>query len=122
MTLLEIMNENNIDPNWIFTHARLHNKEGLFFFESIVKENDDDENEHYFDTKCMLIDGARLDYSDDMEKNLELNSKDGLIVLSRIDGASLTLKKSDFENLPFKVIEFSSQINHSMPNEFIKID
>jgi len=122
MTLLEIMNENNIDPNWIFTHARLHDKEGLFFFESIIKENDEGEDEHYFDTKCMLIDGARLDYSDDMEKNLELNSKDGMIILSRIDGASLTLKKSDFENLPFKVTEFGSKINHSKPNEFIKID
>ena len=44
----------------------------------------DDEEEHYFDTKCMLIDGVRLDYSDDMEKNLELNSKDGNIILSRI--------------------------------------
>ena len=123
MSLLEIMKENDIDPNWVFTHARLHNKEGLFFFESVIKDEEEGEPEHYFDTKCLLIDNAKLVYGDDMENEIEINTIDDNVVFSRIDGASVSIPSSGFDGFPFKMIEFGTSIpKTSKPADYVEID
>ena len=123
MSLLEIMKKNNIDPNWIFTHARLHNKEGLFFFESVVTDDDEGEQEQYFDAKCLLIDNTKLVYGDDMEKEIEINSLDDNIIFNRVDGVSVSIPSSGFDNFPFKVIEFGTSIPKTgKPKDYVEID
>lgn len=121
--LIDIMKENEIDPNWVFTHAKLHDKEGLFFFESVVKEEDGEEPEHYFDAKCLLIDNAKFVYGDDMEKEIEINISNDEVVFSRVDGASVSIPKSGFADLPFKLNDFGTKTaNHEKPKDFVEID
>ena len=121
MALIDIMNENKIDPNWIFTHARFHEKEGLFFFEPVLVEVDGKE-EQSLDTKCILIDDAVFNYSEDMEREIEINIVNDSIVFNRIDGQEISIPKSGFETMPFKLIEFAKTIKpHTKPTDFVEV-
>lgn len=124
MSLLDIMKQNDIDPNWVFTHARFHDKEGLFFFESVVTDAENDkEAEHYFDTKCILVDDSKFNYGDDMEKEVEINVVEGKVIFSRIDGAEVSIPKADFSEMPFKLVEFGTSMSkHNKPADFVEID
>jgi len=124
MSLLEIMKENDIDVNWVFTHVKFHNKEGLFFFESIVKESDEEgeEDEHYFDTKCILIDDAKFIYGDDMEKEIEINVINGNVIFNRVDGAEVSIPENEFKDLPFRLTTFSNSVSkHSKPTDYVEV-
>ena len=122
MNLVDIMKEQEIDINWIFTHAKFHDKEGLFFFESIIKENEDGIEEHFFETKCILVDDAKFTYGDDMEKEISINTVDNKVVFNRVDGASVSIDTSELSDLPFKLIEFGITTNNTKPNNFVEID
>ncbi len=123
MLLKDIMEENDINPNWIFTHARLHDKEGLFFFEPVLTENEDGEEEQSLDTKCILVDGAVFNYSDDMEREIELNTIGDSVIFSRIDGKEIAIPKAGFEDMPFKLMEFSNALKpHTKPKDFVEVE
>ena len=123
MVLADIMKENEISPNWIFTHVKLHDKEGLFFFEPLVTENEDGEEEQSLDTKCILVDDAVFKYSDDMEREIELNVIEDSVVFNRIDGKEIKIPRSGFEDMPFKLSEFPNTLKpHTKPTDFVEID
>ena len=124
--LVDLMKENDIDVNWIFTQAKFHGKEGLFFFESVVKDSEEegsDEQEHFFDAKCLLIDGAKFVYGEDMEKEIEINTKNEEVLFTRVDGASVSIPKAGFADMPFKLIEYSVTLpKHEKPEDYVEID
>jgi len=122
MNLIDIMKDQEIDINWVFTQAKFHDKEGLFFFESIVKENDDGVEEHFFETKCILIDNAKFIYGEDMDKEISINTVDNKVVFNRVDGASVSINTVELSDLPFKLIEFGTTLNTTKPNDFVEID
>jgi len=124
MSLLDIMKENEIDPNWIFTHARYKDNEGLFFFESVIHESEDEdvEDEHHFETKCLLIDGSKFVYGDAMEKEIEINTVNDNVVFNRVDGASVSLSKEDFAELPFRLTAFGTEpIVAAKPADYVEV-
>ena len=122
MLLVDIMKENEINPNWIFTHVRLHGKEGLFFFEPVIVETEDGD-EQSLDTKCILVDDAVFNYSDDMEREIEINVVGETVIFSRIDGKEIAVPKSGFEDMPFKLIEFSKTLKpHTKPTDFVEVE
>ena len=122
MLLVDIMKENNISQEWIFTHARLHGKEGIFFFEPVLVETEDGD-EQSLDTKCILVDDAVFNYSEDMEREIEINVVGESIIFSRIDGKEIAIPKSGFEDMPFKLIEFSKTLRpHTKPADFVEVD
>lgn len=124
MSLIDLMKENDIDLNWVFTHSRLHGKEGLLFFEVVTKENDDTgEEEQFLDPKCILIDDAKFIYSDDIEKEIEINWVNDKVVFNRIDGLEVKLTSSDLKNAPFKLVEFPEKITkQGKPTDFVEIE
>ena len=122
MSLLKIMKDNDIAVNWVFTQAKFHDKEGLFFFEPIVKENDDGEEEHYLEAKCILIDDAKFVYGDDMEKEITINLIEGKIVFNRVDGTNVSISEAEFSGFPFKLVEFGKTVKHVEPVDFVEIE
>lgn len=121
MLLVDIMKENEIDPSWIFTHARLHGKEGLFFFEPVFVKTEDGDAQS-LDTKCILVDDAVFNYSEDMERDIEINVIGESLIFSRIDGKEIVIPKSGFEDMPFKLIEFSKTLKpHTKPTDFVEV-
>lgn len=118
MHIADIMKDNNIQLDWIFTHGKLHGKEGIVFFEVGKETEEIDGVEQEFQTidpKCILIDGARFNYSETMDHELELNSKDNNIVFNRIDGLEVVIPSGDFKEMPFKIVEFSNKVLGSTP-------
>jgi hypothetical protein len=126
MHIADIMKENKIQLDWIFTHGRLHGKEGIMFFEvGTEKEKVDGEEQEYqtIDPKCMLIDGARFEYGATMDNELELNTKDGHVIFSRIDGLEVPIPATDFKEMPFNLIEFGNKpIRQTAPEGHIEVE
>ena len=125
MHIADIMNENKIPLDWIFTHGRLHHKEGIVFFEVATEKEEIDGVEEEFQTldpRCILIDGAKFNYSETMEKELELNCKNSEVIFNRIDGLEVPIAAADFGNL-FRLVEFGDKpIKQSKPEGHIEVE
>lgn len=118
MNIADIMNENDIQTDWVFTHGRLHNQEGIVFFEVGTQTEEINGEEQQFQTidpKCILIDGARFNYSETMDHELELNSKDNAVIFNRIDGLEVKIPTTDFKDMPFRINEFSKKTTGFKP-------
>jgi len=125
MHIADIMKDNNIQLDWIFTHGRLHQKEGIVFFEVGIEKEEIDGVEQEFQTidpKCILIDGAKFDYSHTMDTELELNTKDTNVIFNRIDGLEVPIPASEFKNI-FKLVEFGDKpIKQTVPEGHIEVE
>ena len=126
MYIQDLMNKNEIELDWIFTHGRLHGKEGLVFFEVDVeteKVNDVEQEFQIIKPKCILIDGARFNYSSTMDNELEINTKNDNVIFNRIDGLEVSISIGEFKEMPFKLTEFGSKpIKQGIPDGHVEID
>ncbi len=109
MNLIDIMKENGIDNNWLFSLAKLGNNEGLIFFEPISEIDDKTQEEiQSLDPKCIIIDGAKFIYHEEMDKEITIKSTNNMVVLTRIDGFEIKLASTDFVSCPFRLEEFKN--------------
>lgn len=126
MHIADIMKENKIKLDWIFTHGRLHGKEGFVFFEvgTETEEVDGEEVEYQtIDPKCVLIDGARFEYGTTMDNELEINLKGDEVIFNRIDGLEVPVKADGFKDMPFKLVEFGIKpIKQTAPEGHIEVE
>ena len=126
MHIADIMNDNNIQIDWIFTHGRLHGKEGIVFFEVGTETEEVDGKEMEFQTidpKCILIDGARFDYSHTMDHELEINTKENQVIFNRIDGLEVSIPSEDFKEMPFRLTEFGDKpIKQTAPEGHVEVE
>lgn len=125
MYIADLMKNNNIQLDWIFTHGRLHQKEGIVFFEVGIETEEIDGIEQEYQTidpKCIMIDGAKFDYSHTMDTELELNTKDTNVIFNRIDGLEIPIPASEFKNT-FKLVEFGNKpLKQNVPEGHIKVE
>lgn len=125
MNLVDVMKDNGIDLDNLFTIAKLNGNEGLMFFKPI---QEDDENGEPKNTNlepiCFIIDGAKFVYDEEMDKNIVINSVDRIITLTRIDGIQLNLDMKIIVGFPFKYEKFPDKVIKSLntlPEDMVEI-
>lgn len=111
MNLYSIMKENDIELELLFTLAKLNDKEGLMFFESVI-ETIDESNESVTNLvpKYILIDNAKFIYDEEMDNKIVINSIDKIINFTRIDGYQINIDLSIISGFPFKVEQFKNKV------------
>lgn len=125
MNLMEIMKNNNIALECLFTLARLNDKEGLMFFDAVDEIIDEEKNESVtnLEPKYILIDDAKFIYSSDMDKTITINSINNVVNFTRIDGNQLNIDLSIISGFPFKTEQFKNKVFEvSAPSDFVKIE
>lgn len=119
-----MMKENDIELEWLFTLAKLDNKEGLMYFEPVIEEKDDVEVTN-LDPKCFVIDGGKFNYDNDMDKNIIVNSIDDVITFTRVDGIQLNVDTNTITGFPFKFEQFKDKAfeakNEEAPTDHVEI-
>lgn len=124
MVISEMMKENGIEFEWLFTLSKLNNKEGLMFFEPISTEINGVEVSD-LDPKCFLIDGAKFIYDEDMDKDIVINAIDDVITFTRIDDVQLNINTKQIKGFPFSVEQFTTKpvVNkNKIPEDFVQVE
>ena len=124
MVISEMMKENEIGLEWLFSLAKLKGKEGLMFFEPVVAEVDGAEVSN-LDPKCFLIDGAKFIYDEDMDKEITVNAINGVVTFTRIDGIQLNIDTNQIKGFPFGVEQFKAKpFDNKMkiPEDFVQVE
>jgi len=103
----EIYDKFNLNENCYNILCSLHNKNGIFIFELIEKEETTDDNEieiiHYLEPKGMILDNEWLNYSEDMDYHLKIHSIDENLILKNINNEIFEIKKEQLVNFSFKL-------------------
>jgi hypothetical protein len=107
MSLVELMKENDIELDWLFTLAKLNSNEGLMYFAPVVETINDAEVTN-LEPKCFIIDGALFVYGDELDDKIEVNSINNVISLTRVDGIQLNIDTKTISGFPFKHTQFKS--------------
>lgn len=117
-----MMKENELSLQWLFSHARLVDKEGIIFFEVSTEKDDNDVEFQALTPKCILVDGAKFLITEDNEHDITLNTLKNEIILNRIDGLEVKLTKNDFVDIPFHLEEFSkTKLDMPQPENTIEV-
>jgi hypothetical protein len=119
-----MMKENEIGLEWLFTLAKLNNKEGLMFFEPVVAEIDGVEVSN-LDPKCFLIDGAKFIYDEDMDKEIIVNAVSSVVTLTRIDGIQLNINTDEIKGFPFSIEQFKAKVfenRQQVPADHVQVE
>lgn len=126
MNLAEMMHENEIKLEWLFILAKLKDKEGLMFFEPVVETLEDKTEVSNLDPKCLLVDNGKFVYSEELDKDIIINTVDNIITFTRIDGVQLNINTQEIVGFPFAYEQFRDQIfeakTEEIPKDHVKID
>lgn len=118
----EMMKENELSLQWLFSHARLADKEGIIFFEVSTETDEKDVEFQALTPKCILIDGAKFLITEDNEHDITINTLKDEIILNRVDGLEVKLSKGDFVDIPFHLEEFSKvKLQFSQPQDTVEV-
>lgn len=124
MNLAEMMKDSGIELEWLFTLAKLDDKEGLMYFEP-VSETINDVEVTNLDPRCILVDGAKFNYDEDMDKKITVNSINNIITFTRVDGIQLNINTKEISGFPFAVAQFNStpfEIKAQMPEGHVEVE
>ena len=126
MNIAEMMKENDIKLEWLFTLAKLKDKEGLLFFEPVIETLEDESEVSNLDPKCILIDNGKFVYSEDMDREIIINAIDDVISFTRIDGFQLNINTKEIEGFPFAAEQFrdqtfESKVKAEVPKDHVEI-
>jgi len=105
MNLAEMMKENDIELEWLFTLAKLDDKEGLMYFEPVTDEVDEHEVTNLA-PKCLIVDGSKFVYDEDMDTKIIVNTIDDVITFTRIDGIQINIDTKQITGFPFTTAQF----------------
>jgi len=120
MNLAELMKENEIELEWLFTLARLKDKEGLMFFAPIIETLEDGSEISNLDPKCFLVDNGKFVYSEELDNDITVNTIDSVISFTRIDGIQLNINTKEIKGFPFAYEQFRDQAFEAKSNEVPK--
>jgi|SaaInlStandDraft_4_1057021.scaffolds.fasta_scaffold30335_4 hypothetical protein len=124
MNIIEMMKENEIELEWLFTLAKLEDKEGLMYFNPVTEVIDEVEATN-LDPKCILVDGAKFIYDDEMDNKITVNSVDDVISFTRVDGIQLNINTNEIAGFPFNVSQFKNQafeFKTNVPEDYVEIE
>ena len=126
MNLAEMMKENDIGLEWLFTLSKLKDKEGLLFFEPVIETLEDDSEVSNLAPKCFLIDDGKFVYSEEMDNDIIINVIDHVISFTRIDGIQLNINTNEIKGFPFKFDQFRDQVfkakTPEVPKDHVEIE
>ncbi len=109
MNITEIMKQNNINLEWLFTLAKFKNQEGLMYFEPLVATVNDEEVTN-LDPRCIIVDDAKFIYEDEMDNDIIIHAVNNVITLTRVDGIQLNIDTKIIKGFPFKHDQFASSL------------
>lgn len=124
-SVVDLMKENEIELEWLFTMAKLDNHEGLMYFEPITETVDEVEVMN-LEPRCFIIDGAKFVYDEELDEKIIVNAVDKVVTFTRIDGIQLNINTNDIEGFPFNVQEFKDvpfeyRGNEQPPEGFVEV-
>ena len=102
-----MMTENNIDFECLFSLAKFKKKEGLMFFKP-VKELVDEQEMTNLVPVCIMVDGAKFVYDDELDEEYVINSVNKVVTFTRVDGIQINIDTNMIEGFPFKVEPFTT--------------
>lgn len=141
--IVDLMKENEIELEWLFTLAKLNDHEGLMYFEPIVEKtklndhveeesaNDDeevaDEELEVMNLKpqCFIIDGTKFVYDEELDNKIVINAIDDVVTLTRVDGIQLNIDTKTLSGFPFMTSAFSNKtfdIKIQKPEGYVEVD
>jgi hypothetical protein len=127
-SLVDIMKQNDIELEWLFTFARYSDHEGLIYFEPIVETISKQEEEiEVMDLKpqCLIIDGAKFVYDEEMDSKIVIGAINNIVTLTRIDGVQINIDTRTIEDFPFATTTISSKISDvsvQKPQGFVEVE
>jgi hypothetical protein len=110
MKLHEIMNENEIKLEWLFTLSKFDDKEGLMFFEPVIETKEDGTEVNNLDPKCFLIDGGKFVYDEAQDNKIIINAIDGVITFTRVDGIQVNIDTKTIKGFPYAHEQFKDVV------------
>lgn len=122
MEINEIMKSNDICLDWLFTLAKLNDKEGLMYFEPVVSTVSETEVTDLV-PKCFIIDGAKFIYDDEMDRNITVHSLNDIITFTRIDGVQLNINTKTINGFPFNTSQFRNKVFETQcPTDHVQVE
>lgn len=118
-----MMKEKDIDLEWLFTLAKVDNKEGLMYFKPLIEVIDGTEVSN-LDPKCFVIDGAKYIYDEEMDEKIVVNCINNIITFTRIDGIQLNIDTTQIMGFPFNLEQFKNnpiEAKPELPGDFVEI-
>jgi len=107
--LKDMVEKFQIPKKSLFTMGRLHNKDGLIFFELNPVENEDGEVDyHDLQPTMIIIDGEKFTYSDTMIPDLFIHSINKVLSLNTLTGGVLEFKLNELIGFPFRTMDLVS--------------
>ena len=118
-----MIKENDTELEWLFVLAKLDDHEGLLYFKPVVEEIDEVEVSNLV-PQCIIIDGAKYVYTDELDKKLTVNAINDVITFCRVDGIQLNIDTNEIGGFPFEISQFKDtpmSLKPVKPENFVEV-